>query len=255
MAGMIITVLVITVLVTAAFFWLDPLARIGTAKDERRRGDVNLISRAISDYVKDNKGALPVLGAVTTDKKTLCKEQGGTSLSCGGDSQVCIRIADPDFYSNYLGDLPLDPDKTANTDTGYYLQKDSDGNLVVGACSTYGSGTITATSGVKVTCDGYAGGYCWVADDADSHDCDTACSDVGLTCVSGVTYGPDTNSGGSDYCALNLALGGTCDDCYTAASGDAPSISDDGVDCYIQTEVVPCDDVSDSFKFPVCPCE
>lgn len=256
MVGLIVTVLVILVLSAATFIWLDPLAKIGRAKDERRRHDVGIVAQAISSYVKDHKGALPVLGNVTTDKKVLCEVQDTNSKSCAGDSQPCIQIVDADFYSDYLGGLPLDPDKTANTDTGYYLQKDTDGQLIVGACTTYGSEAITKKPSVKVNCTAYAGGYCWYEADSDSKDCDTVCNDNNLVCVDNVVYGPDIDSHEEGFCALNKALGASCSVvCFPLPAGDyTPMNATSGTVCAYRTLASNCDDNTIAAN-NICPCE
>lgn len=256
MAGLIVTVLIIAILSAAAFIWLDPLAKIGQAKDERRRHDVNIIATAISNYVNDHQGALPVLGAVTTSKQVLCQVQSAVNKSCGGDNVPCLRIAQQDFYDDYLPQLPLDPDKTANTDTGYYLEKDADNNLIVGACDTYGSTAITATPLIKITCDAYAGGYCWYVGD-EEQSCDYVCSTLGMNCVSNITYGPDEDYMNQCWAALNKVFGGECgDECDVANENYPPqNIIDTGGECYYQTGTFNCSQATIVEYIPICPCE
>lgn len=246
---LIITSTIIVILGTAAYIWIDPVAKIGQAKNERRRHDVMIIANAINDYANNHKGVLPILGAVTTDKKVLCESQGGSLLTCGASSQYCLKV-DSKFLLDFLPQLPLDPDKTANTDTGYYLQKDSNNKLVVGACSQYGSTAITYTLNLKVTCDAYAGGYCWY-NDGNTDDCDTVCASVGKTCIKNATYDSDT------LCLLSDASSGdyNCSvDCAAIPSGDEPPFISDDNSCGYATGIFSCSQAS-SYGLSICPCE
>lgn len=256
MVQLIMTVSIILIVGVSVLLWIDPVARINTAKDTRRQQDISVLSLAISDYTRDHNGALPILGAVTSGKKVLCTSQSGSNLSCDGSSLPCIRIADQDFYTNYLKDLPIDPDKTSNTDTGYYLKKGATGQLVIGACTNGSGQKVVSTSTAMVTCDAYAGGNCWIIDDSYNQTCNAACADVGLRCVSGVSYGPDVDSGDSNYCALGKALSGDCSQsCSLATSGYPPYTSDDWADCWTQTTVVFCGQSPGANKFAICPCQ
>jgi type II secretory pathway pseudopilin PulG len=253
MAQLIITVAVIAVLSASVLLWVDPLARIGTAKNKKRSQNIGILAAAIADYAGEHKGALPVLGAVTTDKKVLCSSQGGSNLSCDGDSQLCL-IVDSEFL-NYIGQLPRDPDKTSNADSGYYLQKDANGNLVVGACETYDSETITNLPNLKVSCAVYGGGYCWYLGDTINSTCDTACSALSLDCVKNISDVDDVDSSGTAFCGINKALTGDCgDSCTSAATSTPPWASDDSVECAIQDKISTCHTASGALKYPVCVC-
>jgi len=245
---LIVTVSVVVALGAAAFIWIDPVVKIGKAKDERRRHDVLIVAKAINDYANDHNGVLPVLGEVTTAKKVFCETQGGSLLSCGADSQYCLK-ADSQFLADFLPQLPLDPDKTAGTDTGYYLQKDANNKLVVGACTQYGSTAITHTLNLKVTCTAYAGGYCWYSDGS-QNDCDTVCAGLSKLCVKNATYDEDT------LCLLNDAASNeyTCEvDCSPAPSAEPPFILDDS-SCGTINGIFSCSQGSGA-GFSICPCE
>ncbi|MBT6691052.1 type II secretion system protein [Candidatus Parcubacteria bacterium] len=257
LVGLIMVTMIIVILGSAVFMWVDPVAKIGEAKDQRRREAVLMLAEAIAEYTHDHKGALPVLGSVVNGtKKVLCESQGGSNVSCSGDSADCLRIAHRDFYSDYLQQLPIDPDKSANTDTGYYLEKDSNGQLVVGACSTYGSSAITKTTSVSVSCLAYAGGYCWEIATATTDDCDAVCSDADKVCVEKVKYGPDVDSSGTAYCDLNMAFGAACGTvCFEAsAPGFTPANLADGSICGTRTTFFDCTNASAGYN-NICPCE
>ncbi|MBT4849379.1 type II secretion system protein [Candidatus Parcubacteria bacterium] len=259
LARLIITVAVISVLAASVFVWIDPVAKIGQAKDRQRTKEVLEIVRAVDAYVKDHRGALPVLGAVPTAKTVICTEQGAADVTCDGNSAHCLRIADSDFYVEYLPTLPIDPDKTSNQDTGYYFKKGENNQLVVGACSTYGTADVVSTTTIQVSCPAYAGGYCWYEADATTKSCDTVCSDNGFICVETIRYASDVDSGDTGYCALNKAFGAACSSaCFL---GNDPTYQDyspahagGGIICSYRTDIFPCDFNVAGYS-NLCPCE
>ncbi len=256
MIQLLLSVGVLFILSAMVFIWLDPLTKIGQAEDERRRHDVLLIADAIADYTADHQGVLPVLGAVTTDKKVLCSEQSGSNLTCDSDNQLCLLVAD-DFYKSYLHDLPIDPNKSTTADSGYYLTKDSNNNLIVGACSTYGAETISKRPLIKANCSAYGGGYCWYLAGSANIDCDQVCAALGMTCVNRAKSGSDVDSSGSPFCLLDKTLTGDCSGSCSqiTASGTPPYVSDDYTDCYIQNGSVLCSQAPGAAKYAVCPCQ
>lgn len=254
LAELVIVVAVLTILAAAVFFWIDPAAKIGTAKDRKRQHDVLVIANAFSDYAQKHRGALPILGAVTTNPKVLCSSQSGNNLTCGGSSQLCLKIDDQNFYDKYLAQLPVDPDKTDATDTGYYLQKDANDNLIIGAC-TYVDEAISIKPGIKASCTAYGGGYCWYAGTAGAV-CDTVCATNNLVCAPSVTYGPDVYTGNHPFCLLNKIFGATCGTACTADTSDyPPSFSADNLNCWSQSGAISCTSIHDAGNINVCPCK
>lgn len=126
------------------FLWIDPISKISEARDVARKNDTLVITAALVNYASDNQGKLPTTVAITTNKKVLCS--ASASLSCAGDTQTCVTITGSDFFTKYLGALPVDPVKTSAVDTGYYLSKDANGFLVVGPCA---STTMAITTKIK----------------------------------------------------------------------------------------------------------
>lgn len=251
---LIITLSVVLILAASVVFWLDPLARIGDAKDKRRKNDIAMIADALSDYSKDHKGRLPILGVVNTYKKVLCASQSGSNLSCDGTSQLCLTV-DDDFYK-YLGQLPVDPDKTSTADTGYYLIKDDDGTLEVGACDTYGSDEISLDTRIEVNCARYGGGYCWYKASSYNLDCDAVCAGLGLNCVDNFRYGADVDSNNDLFCMLNKSFVVNCQTtCSAAATSTPPRISSAGENCTAQLQSSTCYTPVGASYYALCACE
>lgn len=265
---LLVSMSILLVLAAAVFLWIDPLARIGQAKDVNRTKDVGIIATALNTYAKEHNGMMPVLGKITTDKRVLCASgtsgpYNDTGVTCAGDTSWCLPIDDADFYK-YLVELPYDPDKSSTADTGYYISKDSNNNLIVGACDPYGSEDISKNVGYKDICinDGdagaYAGGHCWYVAASTNITCDAVCAARGLECVENVIYGPDVDSNGYPLATLSEEFNATCiPDNEFAATGTPPwggqSISVDP--CTVQLGSTLCGMAAGSGKYGVCPCE
>lgn len=263
LTNLIIVIGIILVIGAAAVVWLDPAAKIGSAKDEKRRQDILVIADALHDYANDHNGVLPILGAVSSTVKTvLCSTQSASPLTCDGDSATCLSIDDERFTNSYLRELPHDPDKSSAADTGYYLYKDSNGFLEVGACS-YASTTITHTLPLKVNCPVYGGGYCWyLGDQAANNTCAAECASKGLTCKGLLTmYGED-----DAYCQINKAFNTTtCADACAASSvlGVGPGVYNfiipdviESYSCYYKkSSGLDCLAASGSSYYAICPCQ
>lgn len=246
MLELVIVVTMILVLGTAAFIWIDPVERINDAKVAKRRDDLNVLSAAFIAYAQSHKGALPVLGQITTAKKVLCATQSGTLLTCDTDTEYCLKIDDQDFFDKNITNLPIDPNKSSTNDTGYYLRKDDSGNIIVGACDTT-AGSVAERPQLRATCDAYGGGYCWYGGTESTASCDTICAAEGLTCVS-VTQSADA------LCLLGEAGSASysCSSCSAGTSGDAPSWLSANT-CKYQVGALDCADTNTAN--PVCPCE
>lgn len=247
MLELIIIVSIILIIGTALAVWIDPVEKIGWAKDNRRFQDVMTLSNAFADYAEKHKGALPILGQVSTTPKVICNTQSGVALACDGSTEYCLQIDDSTFFTKNITSLPIDPDKTSDSDTGYYIKKDSNGFIVIGSCN-YNESVVSHRLNIRATCDAYGGGYCWYTDADSVNDCDTVCADNGLTCVS-MSHSVDA------LCLISEALNTevyACSECNAEGSGYPPAWSDDN-SCSYQVGTLNC--ANTSAAFPDCPCQ
>lgn len=263
--GLLLGVVLLALLSALTYLWIDPVARYNTGEDTRRIHDVNIIAAALTEYTQDNQGALPFSETVTSStKKVLCSEAG--VINCVGVASNCIPILDTSFYDDYLSQLPVDPDKTSTIDTGYYLQYSATSSqMIVGSCSYNDSEIMVQPpilindnvyyipSGGRAPCGGtdYAD-HCWYYANATNKNCDTVCSDNGLTCESGVTYAPTD-------CTLNLMFTGSCGIACFAANDPtyanwAPSNNGALAICAYRTDPVGCSTANVGY-YNICPCE
>jgi type II secretory pathway pseudopilin PulG len=137
MVQLIITLGVLAVLATATMIAFDPIRRMGQANDARRYEDVESMAKALELYQIDND-QLPSdftdLNIWDTHKVVLCSS--AAELTCDGQTRDCLVVDDTDFLGEYLPELPIDPTKRNDADTGYYVTRDND-RLAFGVCNTY----------------------------------------------------------------------------------------------------------------------
>ncbi len=134
---LIIVVAVAAILMAAIFLNEDPLARVGKAKDAERLQEVQSIAKAIEIYGLDN-GSIPSdLNSTNISQGeilVLCSAAG--TAECAGHSRECLVVSDANFLK-YLNTLPVDPEKTSTTNTGYYITRTASNAVKVGACNSY----------------------------------------------------------------------------------------------------------------------
>ncbi|MBU1203273.1 prepilin-type N-terminal cleavage/methylation domain-containing protein [Patescibacteria group bacterium] len=147
---LIIVVAIIALLAAATFVALNPAKRIGEAYNAQRWADVTAIADAWNTYVADNNGTNPTSSATCIDGPTPCMVANYAGTDTGYDCSASATTTngliwlDPLVTAGYLPAIPYDPKSSsaATTNTGYYLMKDANGALHVGACETYNSQTI-----------------------------------------------------------------------------------------------------------------
>ena len=247
MVELIIIVSVILVLGVAVTIWIDPVVRMGETKDAKRREAVMVLSAAFTDYAHSHKGALPILGEVTTEKKVICNTQSGASLTCDTSTEYCLQIDDPSFFTKNMASLPIDPDKLVDSDTGYYIKKDANDNIIIGSCS-YDVSEFYKQPQLRATCDAYGGGYCWYSGGESSASCDVICAANNLTCVS-LSHEADNlcligDAGSASYTCLSGCSAGT--------STQSPSWTTSDT-CTYQVGTLSCADANSNNA--VCPCQ
>lgn len=152
---LIIVVAIIGLLAAAAFVAVNPGKRVGDASDAKRWSDITAIADAISHYSVDHNGDLPsgVSGANVGDVYmiNIAGGSGSSTETCdsltSGSTDGKLNIA-TGITPTYIPTMPLDPEITktiAEADgVGYYLVKDSEGRIKIGACneSVYATASI-----------------------------------------------------------------------------------------------------------------
>lgn len=148
---LIVVIAILVIVASLVIVAIDPNKRIGNTNDSRRWSDITAVAKAIELYATDY-GYLPADLSTSTvpigAKVVLCSTSA--TLSCDGQSRGCLPVNDEDFLGVYLSQLPIDPLKTATTDTGYYLTRNSNNTISIGACSSYSSSGVSAEANIEL---------------------------------------------------------------------------------------------------------
>lgn len=117
---------IIAILAAIVIIAVNPARQFALSRNSVRQANVNTILNASWQYGVDNKGSLP--GTITTDLAEIC-QTGATS--CAGLIDLSVLTDD----GKYVVKIPEDPKTASANGTGYFIQKLSNGRLLVSAPS------------------------------------------------------------------------------------------------------------------------
>jgi len=139
---LIIVIAIITILAGAIFVAIDPARRLHETRNARRASDIATILDAVKKYQADNEGihydevddmTEGVYYAIGTDGKSC------TGCSLIGSITECVDLEG--MGNSYMAVVPEDPLEGSDGNTHYYILKDTDGSITVGACEAEGEGS------------------------------------------------------------------------------------------------------------------
>jgi prepilin-type N-terminal cleavage/methylation domain-containing protein len=136
---LIIVIAIIAVLAGAIFVAVDPARRLNEARNARRASDVATILDAVRKYQADNEGVhYSDIDNMSTGNPYGIGTGPCSKCTAVGGVSSCVDIED--MGSNYLATVPFDPKGGDEDQTLYYMIKESNGAIVVGACEPEGEG-------------------------------------------------------------------------------------------------------------------
>lgn len=150
---LLIVIGIIAVLAAIIYVAIDPVRRLQDARDADRWSSVNSILNAVLKYAVDN-GELPATATVIDNDATTVQiiGNGGTacaSASCGSlplPSSNCYATGlDDDLVDEYISQIPIDPHTGSSNDTQYYVNKTTNGRIVVGSCAPERASSISVS--------------------------------------------------------------------------------------------------------------
>ena len=149
---LIIVIAIIALLAAATFVAVDPVKRLGDARNAQRWADITAIADSYQLYRTDNSTRTPFThGAQHTGHYGITFEiDASTGGSYGSDTctatdttaMVNLWGLVTSSPSAYIGDIPDDPQGPEVGASDYYFYEDSTGVVIIGACETYNSETI-----------------------------------------------------------------------------------------------------------------
>ncbi len=145
---LIIVIAIIALLAAATFVAVDPVKRLGDARNAQRWADITAIADAYQLWKTDHSTITIGLGAAYSG--TTYEIDASTGGSYGSDTctatdttaMVNLWGLVTSSPSAYIGDIPDDPQGPEVGASDYYFYEDSTGVVIIGACETYNSETI-----------------------------------------------------------------------------------------------------------------
>ncbi len=144
----LLVVAIIAILAGIVIIAINPGKNLGDTRNSQRSADVNTIINGTYQYVLDNNGNLPGVGArtgavaISTTPTEVCT---AAAASCTGLVDLAVLTTS----GKYLVAIPIDPScpgaTCATNGTGYKIAKDVNGRLVVNAPGAENSKTISVT--------------------------------------------------------------------------------------------------------------
>ena len=142
----LLVVAIIAILAGIVIVAINPGKNLGDARNSQRSADVNTVINGMYQYLLDNNGSLPPVGAlggvaISTTPLEICATG---SVSCTG----LIDLSPLTAAGKYLVAMPKDPQcatTCAANGTGYKIAKDANGRLIVNAPAAEQGKTISVT--------------------------------------------------------------------------------------------------------------
>jgi type II secretory pathway pseudopilin PulG len=142
MIELIIVIAIIAILAAAIFVAIDPARRLHESRNARRNSDIATILEGVKTYQADNDGAhYSTVAALTNGNYYTigtCATGGNTGCTAQTTQAACVDLSA--IGTGYLATVPMDPSTGAAAKTDYYMMKDANGAVTVGACDTEGGG-------------------------------------------------------------------------------------------------------------------
>lgn len=130
---LLIVIAIIAIIAGVVFVALDPLTRFQDSRDSRRWGDITGVLSAVKISQVDNKGNyLPAIASTTVGVPTMIGTVAGTCAAVTTTGAVDLGGL---VTGGYLASVPIDPKAGTAATTLYYLIRNANGTVTIGACA------------------------------------------------------------------------------------------------------------------------
>lgn len=133
---LLVVIGIIVILFSVIFIAVDPARRFAQARNANRREDVCDLVESVLTYMVDNTGNYPSgLDSITTSSQVVGTATAGCDTSCTATTTVssCLDLSSS-LIGGYIAEIPRDPKTGSTANTDYYINRTSDGRILVGAC-------------------------------------------------------------------------------------------------------------------------
>ncbi|HSW65627.1 MAG TPA: type II secretion system protein [Bacillota bacterium] len=150
----LLVVAIIAILAGIVIIAINPGKNLGDTRNSQRSADVNTIINGVYQYALDNNGVLPAVGA-RTGAVVIPTAPTAAAEICNTTTSTCTGLVDLAVLTTngkYVVSIPKDPQAPNGCSsgcgangTGYSIQKDANGRLIVNAMSPEQGKTISVT--------------------------------------------------------------------------------------------------------------
>jgi len=144
---LLIVIAIIAVLAAVIFVALNPAQRFMDARNARRQTDVENVASALKTYQVDNDGSYPsAVSGLTAALFYTIGTNGVAGCDTGCTAKTtqagCVDLAAL-VTGGYLGSVPMDPTTGTALKTDYYLSRNTNGTVEIGACDAEDGASIS----------------------------------------------------------------------------------------------------------------
>ena len=143
----LLVVAAIGILAGIVILALNPGKQLGDTRNAQRRADVNTILNAAYQYSIANNGNMPAgLDGVTTSSQVLGTAASGCNTTCTVTTTIaaCADLTGS-LVPTFVVGVPTDPSSGNAANTDYYINRDGNGRLTVGACDPEQGASISVS--------------------------------------------------------------------------------------------------------------
>lgn len=142
----LLVVAAIGILAGIVILALNPSKQLGDTRNAQRQSDVTTILNAVYQYSIDNNGSFPA--GLDSDNASPQVVGTGAGCTCTATSttaaaQKCANLSA--LVPTYLVGIPQDPTTGLASSTDYYINRDANGRITVGACAPESNEVISVT--------------------------------------------------------------------------------------------------------------
>jgi len=143
---LLVVITIIAILAGIIYVAVDPATRFRQARNSERWSSANAILNAYMKYAVDHDGDDPALPVLTAGTYYMIGT-GADASGCVKQATTAVTNLETNLVTKYIASIPVDP-KTAGASaakTYYYITKDSNGRILVGACTPELDETISVS--------------------------------------------------------------------------------------------------------------
>ena len=151
----LLVVAIIAILAGIVIIAINPGKNLGDTRNSQRSADVNTIINSLYQYAVDNNGSFPGTGGTRTGAAAIPQAPTAAVEICNQTTATCTGLVDLNVLSlagKYVVSIPKDPQAPNGCSsgcgangTGYTVQKDANGRLIVTSMAAEQGKTISVT--------------------------------------------------------------------------------------------------------------